>query len=67
VPGVDPPTFIRLKHFNLEICLNEFYIEDLVTIIQHAPALESLKLVHQVNDIITSFIFLDCFVLCKII
>lgn len=34
LPGLDPPTFLSLKHINLEICFHEYNSEDLLTLLQ---------------------------------
>ncbi|KAJ3684167.1 hypothetical protein LUZ61_013331 [Rhynchospora tenuis] len=46
-PGKEPTKFPNLKHLEVTMCFHKHNFEDIVTLIHHSPALESLKLVHK--------------------
>ncbi|KAJ4781776.1 hypothetical protein LUZ62_066033 [Rhynchospora pubera] len=47
-PGKVMPTFPNLKHLDINLCFHELNFEAVTTMVQHCPALESLKLVHKI-------------------
>ncbi|KAJ4821510.1 F-box/FBD/LRR protein [Rhynchospora pubera] len=52
-PDKDVPDFPNLKHLNVNMCFHEHNFKSIVTLLHHSPALESLKLVHEVPDAYT--------------
>ncbi|KAJ1688322.1 hypothetical protein LUZ63_019712 [Rhynchospora breviuscula] len=47
-PDKDVPDFPNLKHLNVNMCFHEHNFKSIVALLHHSPALESLKLVHEV-------------------
>ncbi|KAJ4765676.1 F-box/RNI-like/FBD-like domains-containing protein [Rhynchospora pubera] len=46
-PGKIAATFSRLKHLDVTACFHKFNLQDVVTLLHHSPALESVMLVHK--------------------
>ncbi|KAJ3704326.1 hypothetical protein LUZ61_008031 [Rhynchospora tenuis] len=47
-PDKDVPDFPNLKHLNVNMCFHEHNFQSIVALLHHSPALELLKLVHEV-------------------
>ncbi|KAJ3700796.1 hypothetical protein LUZ61_004501 [Rhynchospora tenuis] len=47
-PDADPPKFPNLKHLDLNMCFHRHNTDDLTTLLQNSPALESINLVDKV-------------------
>jgi hypothetical protein len=49
-PGKDLPSFPNLKHLDVNMYFHEHNFGAIAAFLCHSPALESLKLIHEVHN-----------------